>query len=218
MCVYTVIIMFIQLALAAVEEIPVQTNNAINLALLQSDEVCQLTTPTFISNLNFRLFNLGLELAQVWRTNISGKDLHVHTYMYMCTYIHYTLYIDTYILTCTYNTYIHTYIHTCTYMYITTYIYTYTYMHTYIHTYAYIHTYTYMCMHTNNTCNTCTYIHTFTYMHIQGSLMVSEPRLLITSEKERQVFIFENTIVFARKIELGQAKFKYEYKFRIAVS
>ena len=40
MCVYTVIISVIQLALAAVEEIPVQTNNAINLSLLQSDEVC----------------------------------------------------------------------------------------------------------------------------------------------------------------------------------
>ncbi len=46
---------------------------------------------------------------------------------------------------------------------------------------------------------------------------MSEPRLLITSEKERQVFVFENTVAFARKIELGQAKFKYEYKFRIPV-
>ena len=47
---------------------------------------------------------------------------------------------------------------------------------------------------------------------------MSEPRLLITSEKERQVFVFENTVAFARKIELGQAKFKYEYKFRVPVS
>ena len=53
---------------------------------------------------------------------------------------------------------------------------------------------------------------------MQGSLLVSEPRLLITSEKERQVFVFENTVVFARRIELGQAKFQYEYKFRIPVS
>lgn len=53
---------------------------------------------------------------------------------------------------------------------------------------------------------------------MQGSLLVSEPRLLITSEKERQVFVFENTVVFARRIELGQAKFHYEYKFRIPVS
>lgn len=53
---------------------------------------------------------------------------------------------------------------------------------------------------------------------MQGSLLVSEPRLLITSEKERQVFAFENTVVFARRIELGQAKFQYEYKFRIPVS
>lgn len=60
--------------------------------------------------------------------------------------------------------------------------------------------------------------HKYGELIYQGSLMVSEPRLLITSEKERQVFIFENTIVFARKIELGQAKFKYEYKFRIALT
>jgi thioesterase domain-containing protein len=52
----------------------------------------------------------------------------------------------------------------------------------------------------------------------QGPLLVSEPRLLITSEKERQVFAFENTVVFSRRVEDGQAKFHYEYKFRITLS
>ena len=48
--------------------------------------------------------------------------------------------------------------------------------------------------------------------------MVSEPRLLLTVEKERQVFVFERGVVFSRRVELGQAKFKYEYKFKMAVS
>ena len=49
-------------------------------------------------------------------------------------------------------------------------------------------------------------------------MLVSEPRLLISTEKERQVFIFENAILFARRIELSQAKFKYEFKFKLLVS
>ena len=47
--------------------------------------------------------------------------------------------------------------------------------------------------------------------------MVSEPRLLLTVEKERQVFVFERAMVFSRRVELGQAKFKYEYKFKMMV-
>ena len=48
--------------------------------------------------------------------------------------------------------------------------------------------------------------------------MVSEPRLLLTVEKERQVFAFERALVFSRRVELGQAKFKYEFKFKMQVS
>lgn len=53
----------------------------------------------------------------------------------------------------------------------------------------------------------------------QGPLLVSEPKFKIKVEKERQVFAFQSTLLFARKIELpGQAKFKYECKFKIPVS
>uniref|UniRef100_A0A1X7TP97 Uncharacterized protein n=1 Tax=Amphimedon queenslandica TaxID=400682 RepID=A0A1X7TP97_AMPQE len=60
--------------------------------------------------------------------------------------------------------------------------------------------------------------HKFGELLYQGLLLVSEPRLLITTEKERHVFLFENTVVFARKIDLGQAKFSYEYKFKIPLT
>ena len=53
----------------------------------------------------------------------------------------------------------------------------------------------------------------------QGPLLVSEPKFKIKVEKERQVFAFQSTLLFARKIELPeQAKFKYECKFKIPVS
>ena len=52
----------------------------------------------------------------------------------------------------------------------------------------------------------------------QGLLHVSEPKFGIKAEKERQVFVFETALVFARKVDLGQAKFKYEYKFKLPVS
>ena len=53
----------------------------------------------------------------------------------------------------------------------------------------------------------------------QGPLLVSEAKFKIKVEKERQVFAFQSTLLFARKVELpGQAKFKYECKFKIPVS
>ena len=55
-------------------------------------------------------------------------------------------------------------------------------------------------------------------LYYQGSLLFSEPRFAIKAEKERQVFIFDSAVVFARKISLEQAKFKYEYKSKIPVS
>ena len=47
---------------------------------------------------------------------------------------------------------------------------------------------------------------------------MSEPRFAIKAEKERHVFVFDTAIVFARKVILEQAEFKYEYKSKIAVS
>lgn len=32
------------------------------------------------------------------------------------------------------------------------------------------------------------------------------------------MFVFERALVFSRRVELGQAKFKYEMKFKITVS
>jgi hypothetical protein len=55
-------------------------------------------------------------------------------------------------------------------------------------------------------------------LFFQGSFQVSEPKFAIKAEKERQVFVFDTVIVFARKVALEQAEFKYEYKSKIAVS
>ena len=52
----------------------------------------------------------------------------------------------------------------------------------------------------------------------QGLLHVSEPKFGIKAGKERQVFVFATALVFARKVDLNQAKFKYEYKFKLPVS
>ena len=54
-------------------------------------------------------------------------------------------------------------------------------------------------------------------LFFQGSLQVSEPKFAIKAEKERQVFVFDAAIVFARKVCLENAEFKYEYKSKIAV-
>ncbi len=51
----------------------------------------------------------------------------------------------------------------------------------------------------------------------QGLLQVSEPKFF-KAGKERQVFAFQTVLVFARKVDLGQAKFKYEFKFELPVS
>ena len=52
----------------------------------------------------------------------------------------------------------------------------------------------------------------------QSLLLVSEPKFGIKGGKERQVFAFSKALLFARKVDLGQAKFKYEYKFKLQVS
>ena len=52
----------------------------------------------------------------------------------------------------------------------------------------------------------------------QGLLHVSEPKFGLKAGKERQVFLFATALVFARKVDLTQAKFKYEYKFKLPVS
>ena len=55
-------------------------------------------------------------------------------------------------------------------------------------------------------------------LYFQCSLLVSEPKFAIKAEKERQVFVFDSALLFARKVLLGSAKFKYEYKSKIPVS
>ena len=55
-------------------------------------------------------------------------------------------------------------------------------------------------------------------LFFQGTFQVSEPKFAIKAEKERQVFVFDTVIVFARKVSLEQGEFKYEYKSKIAVS
>jgi hypothetical protein len=55
-------------------------------------------------------------------------------------------------------------------------------------------------------------------LYFQGSFQVSETKFTIKAEKERHVFVFDTAVVFARKICLEQAEFKYEFKSKIAVS
>ena len=54
-------------------------------------------------------------------------------------------------------------------------------------------------------------------LFFQGCFQVSETKFTIKAEKERQVFVFDTAIVFARKVSLEQAEFKYEFKSKIAV-
>lgn len=55
-------------------------------------------------------------------------------------------------------------------------------------------------------------------LYFQGSFQVSETKFTIKAEKERHIFVFDTAIVFARKVCLEQAEFKYEFKSKIAVS
>ena len=52
---------------------------------------------------------------------------------------------------------------------------------------------------------------------LQGSFLVSEPKGVLKQEKERQLFVFNRAVVLAQKVDLGQARFKYEHKIRIPV-
>ena len=81
----------------------------------------------------------------------------------------------------------------------------------YMCVYASVHMWDTMCIVVVHTCSTVS-------PSMQGSFHVSEPKGVLKQEKERQLFVFGKAVVIAQKVDLGQARFKYEQKFRIPVS
>lgn len=53
---------------------------------------------------------------------------------------------------------------------------------------------------------------------MQESFIVWDPKAYFKKGRERQVFLFELCVVFAKKIELSTRAIKYVYKSRLMVS
>ncbi len=52
---------------------------------------------------------------------------------------------------------------------------------------------------------------------LQDRFQVLDSKQIIKSRKERQVFLFETSIVFAKMIKDAREKLKYVYKFKLMV-